>query len=65
MADEVGESLKLNIKITSTGEDKLQTIAKGVATLEKSLGSVQRSLSRSAQRYRLLTRADLITQKKQ
>ena len=37
MADEVGESLKLNIKITSTGEDKLQTIAKSVATLEKSL----------------------------
>lgn len=40
MADEVGESLKLNIKITSTGEKKLQTIAESVAMLEKSLGSV-------------------------
>lgn len=40
MADEVGESLKLNIKITSTGEEKLKLIAESVATLEKSLGSV-------------------------
>lgn len=44
MADEVGESLKLNIKITSTGEKKLQTIAESVATLEKSLGSVTTQL---------------------
>ena len=40
MADEVGESLKLNIKITSTGEDKLQTIAESVATLERFLSPV-------------------------
>lgn len=40
MADEVGESLKLNIKITSTGEKKLKIIADSAATLLSVLGGV-------------------------
>lgn len=40
MADEVGESLKLNIKITSTGEKKLKIIADSAAKLRSVLGGV-------------------------
>lgn len=40
MADEVGESLKLNIKITSTGEKKLKIIADSAAKLLSVLGGV-------------------------
>lgn len=40
MADEVGESLKLNIKITSTGENKLKIIADSAAKLRSVLGGV-------------------------
>lgn len=40
MADEVGESLKLNIKITSTGEKKLKIIADSAAKLQSALGGV-------------------------
>lgn len=45
MADEVGESLKLNIKITSTGEKKLKIIADSAAKLQSVLGGVVTSLN--------------------
>lgn len=44
MAEDVGESLKLNIKITSTGEDKLSKITKNIKTLNSILGKTSSAI---------------------